>query len=149
MVAVFIPALILEIFTTYFIIKTVTQKLSIEIWIWGDFILWNVYLVVPKFVAICLGAITKSEGQKLSNQLGKSSNFCCDVESLQRVSWKSFRSYFGIQQSLQMNALSHKLQNRPITLTCGFFNIDWPLALSILGTITTYMVIICQFEKDY
>jgi hypothetical protein len=40
-----------------------------------------------------------------------------------------------------------KLQNRSINFTCGFFDIDLTLALSIFGTIATYMVIIFQFDN--
>lgn len=48
----------------------------------------------------------------------------------------------------QLNALNQKLHNRAVVLTCGFFNIDWPLGLSMIASITTYMIIICQFEYN-
>lgn len=48
-----------------------------------------------------------------------------------------------------MSSLYNKIHNNQIVLSCGFFNIDLSLGLSIFGTIATYMVIICQFEQDY
>ncbi|CRL03417.1 CLUMA_CG016717, isoform A [Clunio marinus] len=47
----------------------------------------------------------------------------------------------------QISALKKKIINRPIIFTCGLFNIDWTIALSIIAAITTYLTIITQFDK--
>lgn len=76
----------MEISVIYFFIKAIALKLPIQTVTWIDFIIYVLFLVAPKFVTITYGAITKNESQKLSNQLGKYSNGCSDLESLQRVS---------------------------------------------------------------
>ncbi|CAO1441501.1 unnamed protein product [Diamesa tonsa] len=47
-----------------------------------------------------------------------------------------------------MKTFMIQMRQRKAILTCGLFNIDWTLAFSIVGTITTYLVIICQFESE-
>lgn len=39
------------------------------------------------------------------------------------------------------------MQLRPAILSCGFFQFDCPLGLSIVATITSYLIIICQFRS--
>ena len=39
-----------------------------------------------------------------------------------------------------------QMRHRKTVLTCGLFKIKWTLALSIIATVTTYLVIICQNE---
>lgn len=76
----------MKISTVYFFIKAIALKLPIQTVTWIDFVIMSLFLVAPSFFAIFYGGITKSEGQKLGNQLGKYSNCCSDLESLQRVS---------------------------------------------------------------
>lgn len=85
MIVVFIPALLLEIFTSYFIFKAITLKLPIHAAICIDFFFWNMFLVVPSIAAIYMGAVTKSQGTRLSNQIEKYSNSCEDDANLLRV----------------------------------------------------------------
>lgn len=85
MIAVFIPALMLEIFTTYFVIKIMLLNLSVELWAIFDFLIWNLFLVVPTIVAIFFGERTNQELRKLSKYLEKYSNYCCDNVTFQRV----------------------------------------------------------------
>jgi hypothetical protein len=49
---------------------------------------------------------------------------------------------------LQANFLLNKFRNRQVVFSCGFFNINLQVALSIVSVIATYMVIICQFEGE-
>jgi hypothetical protein len=85
MLAVFIPALILEVFTTYFIIKTISFKLPIDAMAYLNYFLWNLFLVVPSLVAVYIGAVTTSQGRRLPNQIGKYSNYCNHTENFHRV----------------------------------------------------------------
>lgn len=153
MIFVFIPALILEIFTTYFALKAVTKNIRIEAWAYFEFTFWNLNLVIPSFAAIYIASAAASQGKILLNYIGKYSSYCSDDSVLLRVRFSFNRLIENFNQFLilflQINALSNKMRNRPIILTCGFFNIDWTIVLSIFATITTYMVIICQLEKDY
>uniref|UniRef100_A0A182R548 Gustatory receptor n=1 Tax=Anopheles funestus TaxID=62324 RepID=A0A182R548_ANOFN len=41
---------------------------------------------------------------------------------------------------------SHHLQHQRPVVSCGLFNFDWTLALSIISAIATYSVILIQFE---
>lgn len=46
----------------------------------------------------------------------------------------------------QIQNLLQKFYNREMIFSCGVFNINWQLGLSIVATVTTYVIIICQFE---
>lgn len=88
MIVVFIPAMLLEIFIIYFVIKVFTLNLSVEVWTSVDFFLWSVSLISPAIVAIHYGAVTAKTGKSFCEQIGKYLNFCEDVSTLQRVSKK-------------------------------------------------------------
>lgn len=86
MILVFLPALILKTFTTYFTIKMFTLKLPVEFWIVLDFLLWNLFLVVPVTVAVCIGARTVGRWRRLCSHMGRYSNLCSDDGTLLKVS---------------------------------------------------------------
>lgn len=85
MIVVFLPAIILEIFTTYFTIKVLNFNLMIKPWTICEFSLWNLLLVVPKIVSIYISAKTVNEAQRLSNFIGKYTNYLNDYSTLQQV----------------------------------------------------------------
>ena len=129
MIAVFVPALILEIFTIYFIVKVVSKNLHVSIWGLYEFVYWNMMLVAPKVCAIYISVTTISKVQQFTKYIRNYSSFC---------------TRFNQQQ---MILLSSKFDDQLI-FTCGFFDFNWQLGLSILSSITTYMIIVCQFEVD-
>lgn len=47
-----------------------------------------------------------------------------------------------------MKTLMIQMRQRKTILSCGLFNIVRTLVFSIIATVTTYLVIICQFESD-
>lgn len=98
MIAVFIPALILTIFTLYFVIKSIFLNLPISPYIYVDFFFWNFFLVGPALAAIYIGAVTTKQGQNLRNHIGKYSNGCND-DTLSRVCAFAFKSFFSILRS--------------------------------------------------
>lgn len=85
MIAVFILALILLIYTTYAAIKASSLNLHLEYWAYVNTLIMNIYLVVPSFVAIYAGAAASEEGKKLSNLIGKYSNICQSDSNFLRV----------------------------------------------------------------
>lgn len=88
MMAVFLPALILEVFSIYSIMKDFIYNLSLSFWIYFDFVTWNLFLVAPMIVVICIGATTIAKGKEFGNYIGKYSNFCVDDVAVHRVSSK-------------------------------------------------------------
>lgn len=56
--------MIMEVFTAYLTIKVLTG-MKISAVIVADFRLWNLLLVVPKFVAIYVGSAAVQEGRNL------------------------------------------------------------------------------------
>lgn len=94
MIVVFIAALMLEIFTIYFIIKVVALNLSVEAWVYFDFASWNLFLTLPTIIVIWIGALASNEARILNYYVGKYSNYCTDDLSLQRV---TFSQKFNIQ----------------------------------------------------
>lgn len=87
MIAVFIPSLMLEVYTTYFIIKVFSQNLSIDLAVYIDIMLWNIVLVVPTFFAIAISNETSRASKVLKNYIEKYSNYSIDDSTLQRVSF--------------------------------------------------------------
>jgi hypothetical protein len=78
MIIVLNAALISEIFAIYLIIKAVTFNEIVQNWMYLDFSIWLLFVVVPSIVAIYSAAGTTSCGKKLGNLLGKYSNYCKD-----------------------------------------------------------------------
>lgn len=146
MIAVFLPALMLQVFTIYFIIKMFALSLTVRTWTFIDFPYWISTLVVPTFVVIYFGSTTSDKGRKLSNNIGKYLNSCDDDLCSEKVRRRKILFHYLSTTNSQAILLINKINSRPIILTCGLFDIDWKLSLSIFGTITTYMIIICQFE---
>jgi hypothetical protein len=129
MIFLLIPALILETFSSYFFFKVTTFNLDVGLWIIIDAILWDMFLVVPPNLAIFLCASTAHTAENLKIHLEKYSNICEE----------NFEAH-------KVNFLLNKLQNRKVIFSSGFFNINLHLGLSMVSVVTTYMVIICQFE---
>lgn len=85
MVVVFVPALMLEVFTIYFAVTAFTSNLPVRTWGYCDFAFWNMTLVAPTIAAIHIGGVTAQEGKKLRNAVGEYSNNCDDVETFSCV----------------------------------------------------------------
>lgn len=85
MIAVFLPAMMLQVFTIYLVIKALALDLPIETWAYFDFTFWNLCLVFPSLVVIYAGATASSKGRKLSNNVGKYLNNCIDVSCADKV----------------------------------------------------------------
>lgn len=130
MLLIFVPLLLLEIFSTYFFINlicfTVSDNLTSII---IDITFWDLFLVVPPHVAILFCFCATRNADKLARHLEKFSNSCSDDMTVQKL-----------------NHLLSKLYKRKIVFSCGFFNINLQLGLSIVSTVMTYMVIIFQFQ---
>lgn len=78
MIAVFITALMLEVFTVYFIIKALAMDLPIGLVVSFDFAIWNLFLSLPTIVAIYAGSTALSKAQSLCSYVGKYANFSND-----------------------------------------------------------------------
>lgn len=85
MIAVFVPALMLQIFTTYFIIKVIIFGLPVSLFTFFDFFFWNAFLVGPVTLVIYFGSMATSKGRKLSSCIGKFSNYISDDCVAQKV----------------------------------------------------------------
>jgi hypothetical protein len=85
MIAVYIPALSTELFTIFYVIKSVTLEKSIGLWAIIDLCLWNIFLSVPSIVAIFYGENVIRSNQSLKELISKYSNTCSDDESIQKV----------------------------------------------------------------
>ncbi|CAO1424186.1 unnamed protein product [Diamesa hyperborea] len=92
---------------------------------------WGCFQTIPVVVAFHVASKTLKKGQKMSLIIGKVINDSDDHEVIS-----------------QLKTFMIQMRQRKAILTCGLFNIDWTLAFSIVGTITTYLVIICQFESE-
>lgn len=63
-----------------------TKNIFVPWFVITDFFLWNVYLVVPSYVAISVGARSTGLCQSLKNYIENSSNFCHDDNVFLKVS---------------------------------------------------------------
>jgi hypothetical protein len=129
MIGLFIPLLLLEIFSVYFFINLMFFNNEIYLWVVLDITFWDLFLVVPPHIAIIFCSHASNKAEKITKHLEKFSSSCDDVLTAQKV-----------------NYLLNKLYNRKLIFSCGFFNINLQLGLSIVSTVTTYMVIIFQFQ---
>jgi hypothetical protein len=94
-----------------------------------DALIWDLFLVVPPNIAIFLCSFTTWKADNLKVHLEKYSNICED----------NFEAH-------KVNFLLNKLRNRKVVFSSGIFNINLQLGMSMVSVVTTYMVIICQFE---
>ena len=131
MIVVFIPSLILEIFTANFLVKLFIFNLSVTLWTVIQFIYWNLMLVLPKVLSIYISELTVNRSKELRNHIKKYSSVCLN----------------DINQR-EMKNLANKFINYPVKFSCGFFEFNLQMGLSILSTIATYLIIVCQFESN-
>lgn len=152
MIAVIIPSMILEIFTIYLVTKTSAKGFPVEFSAFVDFGIWILVLPMPKNYAIYVAAKTAEKAKRLNCLIEKCSSFYRDEAMIRDVWHHKFHQYrlkvLKFKFFQQMRALSLKIHIRPIILNCGLFNIDLTLVLSIFGTLTTYMILICQVEHN-
>jgi hypothetical protein len=85
MIVVFVPALILEIFTIYSSIKFSSLNLPVNPWLILDFSIWNFYLVVPTVYAIFVSSKLTNTAKKMSYYFEKYSNNCQNESTAQKV----------------------------------------------------------------
>lgn len=78
MVAVFLSAMVLEVFTVYIIVKLFAYDLKLELLPQFEVLVWNLLLVFPKFLAIYIAAATTGKAQDLNDLVEKYSNHCND-----------------------------------------------------------------------
>lgn len=143
--------MMLEVISVYVVLKVFGYDKSINFLTQCELVVWNLLLVFPKTIAICVAAGTAERAQHLNVLVEKHSNHCSDAV------FQEVNCYFCAVHTyvlytcffLLVKALSLKMHIRPIIFSCGFFNIDWTLILSIIATITTYMIIFCQFEAAF
>lgn len=75
LIAVFMPALVLEIFTAYTAIKASLKTIPIGFLTCMDIFILNVYLVGPTIVAIYASVRSKKSGESLKNYIETASNY--------------------------------------------------------------------------
>lgn len=147
MLAIIFASITLEIFTAYSLIKFLIFDNSISLINCLDFLIWTICLIIPQFVAIHASSSCSTEARKLNILIDKQMSTCDDSAVVQKV-WIYFWRQVITRMFFQLTQFSSRIQLRAIVFNCIFFNIDWPITLTIFGTIATYMVIIFQYEKD-
>lgn len=85
MIAVFIPALILEIFTAYCAIKVLIFNSPVKTYVFTNIAAWNVFFVLPTIVVIYFCESTVGEGRNLKKCVEKYLNYCGDDITFLRV----------------------------------------------------------------
>lgn len=78
MVAVFLSAMVLEVFTVYVLVKFFAYDLRWEPLSQFEMFIWNLLLVFPKFLGIYIAAETTGKAQDLNDLVEKYSNHCND-----------------------------------------------------------------------
>lgn len=74
LVTVIVPAMIFEVYLTYFSIKIIAFNLTIRPLIYAKCALWCFMLVIPKIYAIHVGAVVAEESRNLNVLVDKCSN---------------------------------------------------------------------------
>jgi hypothetical protein len=85
MISAFVSALILEIFATSFVVLVVAYDRRTEIENFSDFIVWNIFLIIPSIIAIYIGSGVTEKGNQFAVLVGKYANQCDDEISHRKV----------------------------------------------------------------
>lgn len=152
MILVFITSLLLEIFTTSFVVLVVAYDFNIEIENTYDFFMFHSLLIILSIIAIYVESLITNRGDQFVAYIyGKYAFQCDDKTSNQKVNFmKKIVLFFTFYSFSKIITLLMKTSGcRKPMLHCGFFNIDLRLGFSIVATIATYIVIIAQFEKEF
>ncbi|CAO1406641.1 unnamed protein product [Diamesa serratosioi] len=130
-IPILLSILMTQIFTMYTLLLVIRRNLqnNEDYMNLVNLLIWSVYQTVPIILAIYQASKTTEYGKQMHSIVGKIINNCDDTEVLNLL--KLF--------SLQM-------QNHQPVLSCGFFPIDYTLAFLVAGSVTTYLVILCQFD---
>ncbi|CAO1387951.1 unnamed protein product [Diamesa hyperborea] len=130
-VFVLFATLISQVFSCYFFFQTFKKEVVDDetMKAVSCTFLYLVWQTTPVGLAIYYASKTIECGKEMTSVVGKIINICDEKAILDRL--KLF--------SMQMHG------HQPV-LSCGFFPIDYTLAFLITGSITTYLVILCQFE---
>ncbi|CRL05754.1 CLUMA_CG018783, isoform A [Clunio marinus] len=131
LIPIFLIALLMETGTIHLIIELTRGDVEEPIkWILINSFYWFVFLIAPSLVSIYVADGSSNKRSELSNLVENVSNSCDDEDIFQEIL-----------------SLKVKISNRPVIFTCGLFDINGELALSIFGTIASYLIIIIQFEQ--
>lgn len=149
MIAVYLPALVMEIYSIYYTIRVVAFKLPVLHYTLIELCSINSTIVLPSLIAIYVASQVTRRGKLVSNLIGKYSNDCEDISNLLKVKIIITCNLKLEIFNLQVNDLITIINSREMALSCGFFKIDLTLCFTIFAAITTYMIIICQFQKDF
>lgn len=104
MIAVFLPALISEIFTAYFFIRISSLQLKTSIWECFDFLMWSFYFVMPTVVAIFISSKTVKISREIGSDIGKYSNSFKNDFEVQKV--YNVMTFFKFVQFFNISANS-------------------------------------------
>ncbi|XP_018047793.1 PREDICTED: gustatory receptor for sugar taste 43a-like [Atta colombica] len=125
-----ITCLIHLIITPYFLIMEADGRreplfLAVQ-GLWCIFHIWRLFMIVqPTYAAT-------TQGKKTTVLISQLLSISCDKESRK-----------------QLEIFSLQLLHRPLEFSaCGLFTLDRTLVTSIAGAVTTYLVILIQFQKE-
>lgn len=78
MIVVFVSTLMLQVFTVYFLIKSVAMNFSLDVGTSVDFAISALFFCTPEAVAIYVGSVAVAKAKTLRVFVGKYSNFSND-----------------------------------------------------------------------
>jgi hypothetical protein len=117
----------------------------------------TIYLV-PLFFLFFVGSHIAQEPKNMAQSLLIFSNDQTDAEILSKVGF-SLNSFMQrprripcfivfISSIQKVKIFLSVLHLRSPALSCGLFKFDWTLALSLFATISSYLIILCQFDSS-
>lgn len=147
MIFVVFSAMVLEILTAHFLVRIFHDPSAFTPLDGLGLFIANVLFIIPKTYAIYVAASTTKKSKQFGRLIMKHAKDCESNMNWIKVRGTIWSWWLKEPLNLQVNAFASRVVSNPITFTCGFFNIDWTLELSIFGTITTYMIIILQYDR--
>ncbi|XP_058817434.1 putative gustatory receptor 28b [Topomyia yanbarensis] len=120
---------ILSWFTMYTILVNAD---SVSVYMGIHNFLWSVYYVIYQMFNAILGQMIHSESKRMGKLIHKAVGFVTDDEIREKL------VHF-----------SDQIHQRTAAVSCEWFAIDSALIFSTLGAITTYLVILIQFDVTY
>lgn len=98
----------------------------------GSFILWSIFYAILLLAISAIGHLLKSSGKAISLKIHQALFTCDDLH---------------MRDDLIM--FSQQLFHRVPAFSCGLFHFDWTLIYSIVSAITTYTMILVQFDTSF
>lgn len=120
-----------DITTLFVLFRTVVFKDDQLVSVVGAFVLWSIFYSTYMVAVIAIGHVLKTKGKIIAHRIHDAFYECRDEK---------------MRQDLMIFSL--QLTHCHPEFSCGLFVFDWTVMYSIISAITTYLMILVQFDSS-